>query len=88
MYPHEQGRPSFSAAGQSRGSTLTGGIPSLGLCASQNLIIKTGDERGVPHSTSVPDGSESFLTAVTEIPFCGSTSGAASMHSGTSFSLR
>jgi hypothetical protein len=44
-------------------------MPSFGLWASQNLIMKTGEERGVPHSTSVPDGSESFFTAVTEMPF-------------------
>ena len=54
----------------------------------QNLIWNTGDDRGVPHSTSVPEGRESFLTAVTEIPFWGRTTGAAVYASGMSLSLR
>ena len=74
--------------GRVRERTLTGGMPSLGDCASQNLIMNTGEDRGVPHRTSVPDGKDSFLTAVTEMPFCGSTDGAALRHTGTSSSRR
>ena len=50
--------------------------------------MNTGEDRGVPHRTSVPDGKDSFLTAVTEMPFCGSTDGAALRHTGTSSSRR